>query len=37
MKIIGLLGGMSWASTQVDDCLLNQQVAEYLGGDRHIN
>ena len=32
MKTIGLLGGMSWESTQAYYRLLNQQVAERLGG-----
>ena len=32
MKTIGLLGGMSWESTQVYYRLLNQQVASRLGG-----
>lgn len=32
MKIIGLLGGMSWESTQTYYRLLNQQVGQALGG-----
>jgi len=32
MKTIGLIGGMSWESTQTYYRLINQQVRERLGG-----
>ncbi|APE30382.1 aspartate/glutamate racemase [Halomonas aestuarii] len=32
MQTIGLIGGMSWESTQAYYCLINQQVRERLGG-----
>ena len=32
MKVIGLLGGMSWESTALYYRILNQQVKERLGG-----
>ena len=32
MKVIGLIGGMSWASTLEYYRLINQLVAEKLGG-----
>tara|TARA_R110002096_G_C14481976_1_gene713930 strand:- start:850 stop:1005 length:156 start_codon:yes stop_codon:yes gene_type:complete len=32
MKTIGLIGGMSWESTQTYYRLINQKVREQLGG-----